>query len=160
MTDLIKEQLAAALKNLMMSCYKADLHEELSEFVDGSLLDSAEEALAAYEADKKSRNFKVSFCQKCGGVSDCEHLKNEIATPDDVKEAVEYCKKCIEVDYPKTKFVTAIQTLIRAAQSQPETVTVEELCGKVGSNINFVVGCFQWLQETFPNGLRIVKEKK
>lgn len=39
-------ELVKALKELMDACYKADLHEELSEFVDGSLLDAAEKALA------------------------------------------------------------------------------------------------------------------
>ncbi len=39
-------ELLEALRNLMSACYKADLHEELSEIVDGCLLDAAETAIA------------------------------------------------------------------------------------------------------------------
>ena len=39
-------ELLEALINLMNACYKADLHEELSEIVDGRLLDAAETAIA------------------------------------------------------------------------------------------------------------------
>lgn len=38
-------ELLQALSNLMNACYKADLHEELSEIVDGRLLDAAETAI-------------------------------------------------------------------------------------------------------------------
>ncbi len=46
------QKLADALKTLMTACYKADAHEELSEFVDGSLLDAAGQALNQYEAEQ------------------------------------------------------------------------------------------------------------
>lgn len=51
--DAKVERLVEALENLMNACYEADLHEELSEFVDGSLLDAAEIALAEFRAEGK-----------------------------------------------------------------------------------------------------------
>lgn len=39
-------ELLDALRNLINACYKADLYEELSEIIDGGLLDAAESAIA------------------------------------------------------------------------------------------------------------------
>jgi hypothetical protein len=38
-----------ALKALSEACYTADLHEELSDFIDGALLDAARDAIAKAE---------------------------------------------------------------------------------------------------------------
>lgn len=39
------EYVMDTLRNLINACYKADAHEELSEFIDGSLITEAEKAL-------------------------------------------------------------------------------------------------------------------
>mgnify|MGYP001271695147 CR=1 FL=1 len=43
------ERLRAALENLLEACYLADAVEELSDYVDGSLLDAASDALKGGE---------------------------------------------------------------------------------------------------------------
>lgn len=43
------ERVAKALKNITKACQTAAAHEELSEFIDGSLLDEARLAIKSWE---------------------------------------------------------------------------------------------------------------
>ncbi len=185
MTDTVKEHLAAALR-IVLNSDMAQREEDEGNV--SKTLNVCRDVLAAYEAEqlkgdavtrKDTDLVEIPKKEFSPRLEETSPTTNTI-TPDEVKEAAHSMNTLCEdfksgktIMFIKDQFMNGeriqmkkyeiiirqIQTLIRAAERPDvEEVTVEEIMIKLNMGGRSII--FDRIQESYPNGLRIVKEKK